>query len=209
MKRTARQAFDISLRLDVVVRYLWLNVLWLGLCLTVIGAPAATTAVHAVVSEWADGDERPVFSRFVAAVRARGLRATAVGAALAGVIALIVVNMGIATLMGSWVSVALVVGLLSIAIPLGLCAAVSPMVLASPTSGFRDAARATCRYALGRPGQSLSALAVAAIIGFAALAFPPALLLLPAPATRVLVALRRGARSVPVLPRFRTERNYA
>ncbi len=208
LTRMARRTFDLGVRADAAVRHLWLNTLWLGVALTVVGAPAATVAVHAVVAEWADGDERPVAARFFAAIRRHGWCATAVGGIVTVIGALLVVNFFIAIHMGE--EAVAVLGVLgAVTLTTSLFAAAAPYVVAGGARGAGRILRVTIAHITSQPLSAIAAVATAAGIAFAILAFPPAALLLPAPCVRLLHALRSGKRFTLSLPRYQRERHYA
>jgi uncharacterized membrane protein YesL len=202
------RAFEIGVRADAAVRHLWLNTLWLACSLTVAGAPAATVALHVVVAEWAEGDERPVAARFFAAIRRHGVRATLTGLAFAAVAGLLIVNVFIAAQMGA--EAPLVLGVLgAVAITVSLIAAAAPAAISGGAERTGGILRSAMTLVVTRPVAAVVAVLIAGAISFTALAFPPVLFLLPAPGVRIVHALRSGRRASLSLPRMRNERNYA
>ncbi|WP_420112022.1 DUF624 domain-containing protein [Pseudactinotalea sp.] len=201
--------FGVGVRADEAVRYLWLNVLWLALTLTIVGAPTATVALHAVVAEWARGDGRGVAVRYAAAVRAHWRDASVAGALVAAIGCLLILNVYVALHMGG-IQRPLVLGLLgAVATTLTLLGTSVPPAVVAGASNIRTLARETARLVATRPVGAVVAVAAAASIIGAALAFPPALLILPSPAARLVHALRSGRRPTFTLPRTRMERTYA
>ncbi|WP_158000090.1 DUF624 domain-containing protein [Salinibacterium sp. PAMC 21357] len=203
-----QHALDLGARADVVVRYLWLNVLWLAVALTIVGAPAATVAMHAVTAEWAEGDERPVAQRFFAALRATGLRATAVGAALAIVASLVTMNVVIAAEMGPQAPFVLG-GLGAVTLVTALLATGAPLVITQGARGIGGIARAAAYRVATQPAAAVVSLGLVLAIALAALSFPPSLLMLPAPCAQLVHSIRSKRRVAFHLPRTRSERTYA
>ncbi len=208
LTRMTQHTFNLGVRADVVVRYLWLNVLWLAVALTIVGAPAATVAMHAVTAEWAEHDERPVAEGFFAALRTTGVRATAVGAVLVIVAALVTVNVFIAAGMGPQAPFVLG-GLGAVTLATVLIATGAPLVIAQGARGAGGIARAAAFCVAAQPMAAVVSLGLVATIAVAALAFPPSLLLLPAPCARLVHAIRSRRRTAFQLPRARFERTYA
>jgi uncharacterized membrane protein YesL len=208
LRGLAHRAFDLAVSADTAVRYLWLNVLWLAVSLTIVGFPAATVAMHAVVTEWSGHDERPVAARFFDGIRRHGRAATLAGLIGAAVASLTVMNLFVAGLMGGQGMV--VVGVLgAVALTVALLGTALPVVLVDGERGFVAVTRAAALRVAGQPGTAALSLLVVAAVTLAALAFPPSLLLLPAPCSRLLLALRSGRRPALHLPRTRSERTYA
>lgn len=194
LRRTARSLLEASVRADGLVQVLWMNVLWLLTSLTLLGAPAATAALHRVAAQRADGDESAVLPRYLDALRHLALPATIVGAVLAALWVLLAVDVVIATLMVRPVGV-VVLGLAgAVAIPLALVTTTVPSVLADGSDralGTRGILVAVGVRTLREPLDALLRPLATLLIVLAALAFPPTLLLLPAPTLLVLAALRR------------------
>ncbi|MGV8895196.1 MAG: DUF624 domain-containing protein [Rhodoglobus sp.] len=203
-----QHTFNLGVRADLVVRYLWLNVLWLAVALTIVGAPAATVAMHAVTAEWAEHDERPVAERFFAALRATGFRATAFGAGLVIVASLVTVNVFISAEMGPQAPFVLG-GLGAVTLATALLATGAPLVIAQGARGAGGIARAAAFCVATQPVAAVVSLGLVVAIALAALAFPPSLLILPAPCARLVQTIRSRRRMAFHLPRTRSERTYA
>lgn len=171
-------------RLDHLVRHLALNTLWLAGCLTILGAPAATCALHRVVAEWSDGDERPVFGRFWSALRERGVTATLLGAPSGILLALAAVNLSVARSMGQQGSV-VVVAVLSVAVPVLLLTATVPSVVADTATGAKEVLRLAARRTIAHPAAAAVGVMLAALVMLLTLLQPLFLIVTPACSVRL------------------------
>jgi uncharacterized membrane protein YesL len=168
---------DALHHIDVALRYLWLDVLWLLSCLPVVTAPAATAALLGVTREWAQGDERPVLPRFAAHLRRRSGLGLLVGLSLTFLGALFAVNF---TIVGSMDAGRRIVlwGLLAALVPVVGSVVHVPRALLDFEGAARDFPRALVAGILRRPARSVVAtILVVAVATAVVLTFPLALLL--------------------------------
>lgn len=187
----ATRALDASLAADAVVGTLTLSLLWALTSATVVGAPAATAALAVVTAERARKDERPVAALYLAALRRTWAPATLVGLVVAVLAALTLADLVAASAMGGarWAMAGAVV---AVALPAALVVAVVPLVLAGAPDrapGLRRTVALSARLAVARPLLAATSLAAGTAVVAACALVPPLLLILPAPAARLVRAM--------------------
>lgn len=180
---SADRAASVSLVLDRGVRHLALNALWLALSLTIAGLPAATVALHAVVKEWSEGDERPVVGRFLASLRAYAARGTILCVAAASLLALVGVNLWLTSLMGTQRTGA-AIAVIAVGIPLLLVTVMIPSAVVD-ASDLRSTVALAFRRSVMSPAACVLALVLLVAVLISALWQPFLLFLTPSLAVRV------------------------
>lgn len=162
--------------LDVAVRYLFLNVVWLLGCLPILTIPASTTAMTGVVRQWAGGDEAPVLPAYFRQFRKQFRVSTTVGFVAVLLAGLLLIDLMLIGQMGALRRPMLVLtGCLSVIYVLTAVNLLSTIV----EQDVRSVVVIRESFLLGL-SQPLVAAAIAAVVGGAALLiwiFPPAILL--------------------------------
>jgi uncharacterized membrane protein YesL len=173
-----RSAFaGVLHHIDVALRYLWLDMLWLLSCLPVVTAPAATAALLGVTREWAQGDDRPVLPRFAAHMRQRSALGLLVGLSLTFLGALFAVNFTIVASMDAGRRIVFC-GLLAAVVPMVAVVVHVPRALLDFEGAARDFPHALVGSILCRPARAVAGtILVIALATAAVLTFPLAVLL--------------------------------
>ncbi|CAM3466016.1 DUF624 domain-containing protein [Occultella aeris] len=183
---------------SVGIDLLWLSVLWLLGCATIVGAPAATVALAETVRLIQAGREPVIARTFWNAVREHGGIATRVGWLWLALGSVVVVDLLIVLRLGpEWAAAGSVLGLLLLAF-LAASVFLPCVVLARAGHDTRQLLRLGVVVAVVRLGATLQAMLVVSVAAFLAVVSPLLLVLLPALCAHSLVFMWR-MRIAPVL----------
>ncbi|MEU6646318.1 hypothetical protein ABZ863_27745 [Saccharomonospora sp. NPDC046836] len=182
-----------------VTDVLWLNILWLGVAVTVVGAPAATVAMVATAKDLQDGLGSSVSGTFRTHL-VRTARATIrIGCLWLGVGGVLTLDLMFVTEIQSWRQV-LAVGLLAIVLLFLATTVWLPCVVANtPASRPFTLVRLSGMIAVACPGATVQAALAGALAVGSVLIAPVAILAAPALAAHA-TALAWRLRVVPILP---------
>lgn len=173
--------------LDVVCRYLALNVLWIISCALVLTAAAGTKAMLETTKNWASGDETPVLKTFAAHFRRNAVSTTAAAAPLAALGMLLVFNLEIASHTGAQ-QVILLPALAAVAIPYAIFTACLLPANLGQAGGVKAAYGRTLAHIVTSPTAAALTVAIALAACFIIYVQPYAVFLIAAPAARLAVA---------------------
>lgn len=168
---------SIHRMLELVANHVTLNALWLIACVPIVTIPASTTAMFAIMRQWASGDEPPLLRRFVMEFRNHFLRSSLVGLVWLGVGALLVLDFSIVGQMGA-MRRPLEVLLMSLTLLYALASAQLLPLMLTGTNGVR-VAKSAVLISLARPHRA--ALSLLLTLAAAATAWTLPLLLLALP----------------------------
>lgn len=171
--------WSLSNLLRHIVDTLWLNVLWLATCLTVVGAPAGTVAMLATLRRIQDGEEPAVARTYLAEARRAWRAASVIGWIWAVIGAVLVIDVLLLPHLGPAQPVMTVVVLVLGFVYVPMAALLACMVTREPEIGLRRAVRLAGSIAAARPAAGLQVL-LAVVLGVVAIVIaPPALLVVP------------------------------
>ncbi len=183
----------------VLVGVIYLNLLWLLGCVTVVGAPAATVASVTVARSVQAGEDPPITRAFFTSFASHWRAASAIGLPWLGLGVILLVDVLIVRAFGGPM-VQLVLGpLFVLGLLYALVSVFVPLTVASRTDQpNRYLLRLALGTALARPGAGIQVLLAAGLATGAIVFVPPLVLILPAVVCHIAVLAWR-LRVTPML----------
>ncbi len=190
----ARLEGTVGALVRVVVTAVYINLVWLLLCLPVVTAPAASIGLLRVVGTWARTGQSPTARGLLRCARTRFAPATLLGCLALGVGLFLVADLYAIGRMGAdrriwlvvWLAVTSIVAVLVVFVP---------VALADTRTGVRAALSPGVRVTCAHPGRAVVGAACVTATATATVVFPVLALVTGVVTAAIVDRLWRGAKA--------------